>query len=487
MATHGILLHVSSLPNNYGVGSFGQCAYEFIDFLKKSNQKVWQLLPLGPTSYGDSPYQTLSSFAGNPYFIDLEFLSHDGLLSQKELKDQKVIDTKRVNYEELYLNRFEVLKLAFSRFDRKHLPYLKFIEEEANWIHDYALFMSIKNTMNGASWQEWPREYKFRDKGTLRKFTKEHRDEIEFWYFTQYKFASQWKQLHQYAKKNHIKIMGDVPIYVAHDSVDIWMNPTQYELDENLNPTLVAGVPPDAFSSDGQRWGNPLYRYDVMEKDHYTWWKRRILHALELFDIIRIDHFRGFEAYYAIPSHEVTAKNGTWMKGPGSSLWKEILKENKNAHIIAENLGFLTPGVERLLKDCNFPGMKVLQFTLLSDKLEDNMKTFNKNQVVYPGTHDNPPLKSWIGTLKRTQKEILFLKLGVNNTEDAITRIIRLVLGLKTHMVIVSLQDYLHLGETARLNTPGTTHGNWTWRVPKRSLTDNLANTIANLGETLKS
>jgi 4-alpha-glucanotransferase len=485
MATSGILLHISSLPNGYGIGSLGQTAYDFIDFLKKSNQKIWQVLPIGPTSFGDSPYQTLSRFAGNHYFIDLEFLCHDGLLQLKEVRELKTKE-QTINYHELFITRLPILRLAYSRFDKTSKAFQLFLEEEASWLPDYALYMSIKEVMQGKSWNEWDDEYRRRDKTTLRKFAKDHRNDIEFWYFVQFKFFQQWRQLHQYAKKNHIKIMGDVPIYVAYDSADVWTNPEYYELDETLTPTWIAGVPPDAFSEDGQRWGNPLYRYDVMAKDRYAWWRRRVSHALALFDIIRIDHFRGFEAYYAIPSHEATARNGKWIKGPGMSLWSEILKENSNANIIAENLGFLTPEVDELLKACNFPGMKVLEFTLFSDNPTDDIKTFPKYQVVYPGTHDNPPLKAWLATLTKKNRESLYHRLNVTTNEEAIDAIIDLALHSKCQMVIVSMQDYLHLGAASRLNTPGTTEGNWTWRMQKRSLNEILSTQIARITKQSK-
>ncbi|MFA6627031.1 MAG: 4-alpha-glucanotransferase [Bacilli bacterium] len=486
MKTSGILLHISSLPNPYGIGSIGQSAYDFIDFLKKSNQKVWQVLPIGPTSYGDSPYQTLSTFAGNPYFIDLEFLYQDGLLSLKDLKDHKVKDLKQVDYHRMYLQRIDLLRLAYAQFDKTHKPYQTFIEEEATWLNEYALYMTIKETMNGRGWYEWDEAFRRKDKSTLRKFTNTHRNELEFWYFVQYKFFFQWRQLHEYAKKNKIKIMGDIPIYVAYDSSDVWMNPQFYQLDASLVPTQVAGVPPDAFSEDGQRWGNPLYQYEVMEKDHFSWWRHRMTHALQLFDAIRIDHFRGFEAYYAIAYKETTAKQGYWVKGPGMNLWSQILKDHVDAPIIAENLGFLTPEVDDLLKKCQFPGMKVLQFTLLSHRAEDNIDSWNKNLVIYPGTHDNPPLKLWIVSLSRADKQMLFQKLGVLTTEEAIDKIIDLSFNSKAQMVIVTMQDYLHLGEGSRMNTPGTTEGNWTWRLQKRSLTETLVEKIAKRSQLAK-
>lgn len=478
MGTSGILLHISSLPNNYGIGSLGQVAYDFIDFLKKSNQKIWQVLPIGPTSFGDSPYQTLSTYAGNHYFIDLEFLCHDGLLQLKEVKELKVKEPT-INYNNLYHTRTSILRLAYSRFDKTTKSYQLFLEKEASWLLDYALYMSIKEVMQGKSWQEWDEPYRSRDKVALRKFSKDHRNELEFWYFVQFKFFQQWNQLHQYAKKNHIKIMGDVPIYVAIDSADVWTNPEYYLLDETLTPTWIAGVPPDAFSEDGQRWGNPLYRYEVMEQDHYSWWRRRIVHALSLFDMIRIDHFRGFESFYAIPNGDQTARNGKWIKGPGMRLWGEILKENNGAKIIAENLGFLTSEVDELLTACNFPGMKVLEFTLLSPNPNDDIKTFSKSQVIYPGTHDNPPLKAWIASLPKKSRETLYHKLNVSSNEEAIDAIINLALASKCQTVIVSMQDYLHLGAASRLNTPGSSEGNWTWQLQKRSLSETLAIEIA--------
>ncbi len=466
MGTSGILLHISSLPNNYGIGSLGQVAYDFIDFLKKSNQKNWQVLPIGPTSFGDSPYQTLSTYAGNHYFIDLEFLCHDGLLQLKEVKELKVKEPT-INYNNLYHTRTSILRLAYSRFDKTTKSYQLFLEKEASWLLDYALYMSIKEVMQGKSWQEWDEPYRSRDKVALRKFSKDHRNELEFWYFVQFKFFQQWNQLHQYAKKNHIKIMGDVPIYVAIDSADVWTNPEYYLLDETLTPTWIAGVPPDAFSEDGQRWGNPLYRYEVMEQDHYSWWRRRIVHALSLFDMIRIDHFRAFDTYWKVPAGETTARNGEWILGPAYDFFDYVYDKMPDLNLVAEDLGDLRPEVLELKDHYHMLGMRIAQFSFGDDMAKVDYK-LPEFCIAYTGTHDNAPVNGWysdlsVGEKKHAKAVMNHLQIHGKTMAD---RQIKWMLSSDAVLAIIMMEDFLALGNVGRINTPSTIGApNWCWKM----------------------
>ena len=406
MRSSGILLHISSLNNEYGIGTLGKEAYEFVNFLRDSKQKYWQVLPIGPTSYGDSPYQSFSAFAGNHYFIDLEQLKNEGLLDEQECEECKV-DRPYVNYGELYNTKTKVLRLAFSRFDCNDVQFKEFISNN-KWVLDYALFMSIKNSQPEGSWSGWADEYRRRDPQAIKDFKRKNKDDINFWIFTQYYFFKQWFYLKNYANSLGIKIIGDAPIYVAYDSCDVWSNPQGWQLDENLNPTVVAGCPPDYFSATGQLWGNPIYDYEYQKANGYSWWIKRIKHSLEIYDVIRIDHFRGFEAYYSIPATHTTAEHGQWVEGPGMSLFKKINQKLGKVNIIAEDLGLITDGVRKLLAETKYRGMKVLQFGF--DPYGDSTYAIHNvvnNCICYTGTHDNPTTKAWFNSLREDEKNYI--------------------------------------------------------------------------------
>lgn len=482
MKEAGILLHISSLSGAYGIGSLGKSAYQFVEFLQETNQKYWQVLPIGPTSFGDSPYQTLSTFAGNPYFIDLDILAEEGLLTKDELKAQKVRKQKEVVYAHLFQNRFLVLKKAFQRFNHQNQDYQQFIQKNSFWLEDYALFMSLKETFNYLSWDNWPDEYRFREVKALANYQQTNSDKINFWYFLQYQFYKQFTSLRAYANRAGIQLIGDLPIYVAYDSADVWSGVQNFQLDENLRMKLVAGVPPDFFSSEGQLWGNPLYNYQHMEQNHFTWWSLRLQQTLSLFDIVRIDHFRGFEAYYVVLAQDQNAKDGYWEKGPGMKLWSQIKKDIPNIKLIAEDLGFLTEDVHKLVRDCGFPGMKILQFALTSENEKDYPEYFHPNTIIYPGSHDNPPLKTWLASLPKNKRVSLQNYLQINKGDDEIYAIIKCALELKCKFSIIQIQDYLRLGNKTRMNTPGTLLNNWVWRLKKNDLSSKLIKDILSLG-----
>ena len=364
MRKSGILMHISSLPSDYGIGTMGKEAYKFVDFLKSAKQKCWQILPIDPTSYGDSPYQSFSTNAGNPYFIDMDILREEGLLKKSDYsKLDWGKDRKNVDYETIYENRFKVLKIAFEEFKKGDLSeFYDFLQKNERWISNYALFMSIKNENDGKSWLEWEDGLRKRDSHSLWEFKSSHEDDVMFWEFVQFKFFEQWNKLKKYANDNGVSIIGDIPIYVALDSAEVWVYPDLFELDENLVPKAVAGCPPDAFSPTGQLWGNPLYNWDRHREYGFNWWIDRIKSATSLYDVVRIDHFRGFEGYYSIPYGDKTAENGQWLKGPGIELFNAVKNELGDLPIIAEDLGFLTEDVHKLLRDSGFPGMKVLEF-----------------------------------------------------------------------------------------------------------------------------
>ena len=400
----GILLPVFSLPSEHGIGCFSKEAYQFVDMLKKAGQSYWQILPLGPTGYGDSPYQSFSTFAGNPYFIDLAALAGEGLLTDAESREYDSEEQdESIDYEKIYKTRFKVLKKAHERFrDRmagghhERDAYEKFVSENAFWLDDYSLYMAVKDKNNGVSWNEWDAPLKNREEEALTEAREELAEEISFYKFQQYEFDRQWKKLHSYANEQGVKIIGDIPIYVAFDSADTWAAPQMFQFDENNEPEGVAGCPPDAFSATGQLWGNPLYDWEYHKKTGYEWWIRRIEHCLKLYDVVRIDHFRGFDEYYSIPYGETTAINGQWLPGPGMDLFRAIEEKLGRPEIIAEDLGFLTPSVLKLLKDSGFPGMKVLQFAFDARESSNYLPhTYPENCVVYTGTHDNDTTRGW--------------------------------------------------------------------------------------------
>lgn len=478
MRTSGVLMPISSIPSPYGIGTMGKQARKFVDFLVKGGQKYWQILPICPTSYGDSPYQSFSSFAGNPYFIDLEYLCKDKLLTKKECESfQWGSNPKYVDYGIMYESRYALLRKVYARFTKKEpQDFEKFCENEKQWLDDYALFMALKDANGGQAWSNWDKSLRLREKKAMEEATEKYSEEIRFYKMLQYLFYQQWNALKAYANEAGIEIIGDVPIYVAGDSADVWANPEQFYLDENLNPIEVAGCPPDAFSDDGQLWGNPLFRWDVMKKDGYTWWTRRIKAMSELYDIIRIDHFRGFDSFYAIPAKDDTAKNGQWKQGPGMDLFCELEKKLGKLPIIVEDLGFLTPSVHKLLKDSGFPGMKVIQFAFDSREESDYLPhTYTNHCVVYTGTHDNDTVMGWMKTAPKASVKYAKEYLNLTKEEGYNWGMMRAAWSSVADMAIVPMQDILGLGSEARINTPSTLGNNWKWRATPEQIDAKVA------------
>lgn len=478
MRTSGVLMPISSIPSPYGIGTMGKQARKFVDFLVKGGQKYWQILPICPTSYGDSPYQSFSSFAGNPYFIDLEYLCKDKLLTKKECESfQWGSNPKYVDYGIMYESRYALLRKVYARFTKKEpQDFEKFCENEKQWLDDYALFMALKDANGGQAWPNWDKSLRLREKKAMEEATEKYSEEIRFYKMLQYLFYQQWNALKTYANEAGIEIIGDVPIYVAGDSADVWANPDQFYLDENLEPIEVAGCPPDAFSDDGQLWGNPLFRWDVMKKDGYTWWTRRIKAMSELYDIIRIDHFRGFDSFYAIPAKDDTAKNGQWKQGPGMDLFCELEKKLGKLPIIVEDLGFLTPSVHKLLKDSGFPGMKVIQFAFDSREESDYLPhTYTNHCVVYTGTHDNDTVMGWMKTAPKASVKYAKEYLNLTKEEGYNWGMMRAAWSSVADMAIVPMQDILGLGSEARINTPSTLGNNWKWRATPEQIDAKVA------------
>lgn len=476
----GILLPISSLPSKYGIGTLGKEAYNFIDFLVKANQSYWQVLPIGPTSYGDSPYQSFSSSAGNPYFIDLDILIEDGLL---QVSDVEGLDTNEeyIDYGRLYETRFNVLYKAYKNgIDKYSDEYNSFKYDNQNWLHDYSIFMAIKKHFNMVSWLEWPDEnIRKRNEDTLRYYEDLLKDDIEFYSFMQFLFYKQYKALKEYAVKNEIKIIGDLPIYVAMDSAEVWSDPKQFQLIENeLTPKDVAGVPPDYFSTEGQLWGNPLYDWDYMKNDNYRWWMDRIKGIAKYFDVIRIDHFRGFEEYWSVPYGEKTAINGKWVQGPSYDFVSK-LNEFENIEFIAEDLGIINEKVTELLNKAGLPGMRVLEFSMTADGTSFHCPHNHvQNCVCYVSTHDNTPIMGWLKTAKKQDLDLATRYYGLNESEGYNFGFIRGGLSSVANLFICQMQDYLGLDEKATTNNPGTL-GNWKWRLNKNDLTEELANKLA--------
>ncbi len=470
MRKSGILLHISSLPSNYGIGTYGKEAYRFVDFLDKCGQSYWQLLPLGPTSYGDSPYQTFSAFANNPYFIDL-----DQLVEEKLLRKSEIVATfksaRYVDYKELYEERFIILKKAFMRFNQNNKSYSKFIVDNKNWLNDYALFMAIKSKYGGLSWISWDEDLKQRKPSAIAQHEISLKEEIEFYRFLQYKSYEQWLVLKKYANDKGILIIGDMPIYVSYDSSDVWANPNDFDLAKDKLPIHIAGVPPDNYSKDGQLWGNPLYNWEIMEKNGYEWWVDRVKSASELFDMIRIDHFIGFQNFYSVPYGEKTAKNGEWKKGPGIKLFDVIKEKLGDVNIIAEDLGVITPEVRKLLKDTGFPGMKLLQFAFDSREESDYIPhLYTKNVIAYTGTHDNLTTQSWFSMLPEKDLRYCLNYINHSGNQSKVDSLIKATHACIADTTIIPMQDYLHLGDEGRMNIPSTTGNNWRWRLLKTEL-----------------
>lgn len=484
----GILLPITSLPSNYGIGSFSKSAYKFIDQLVKAGQSYWQILPLGPTSYGDSPYQSFSTFAGNPYFIDLDELVKEGVLTKKECKDCDFgDDPASVDYGKIYEQRYALLRKAYERSEiYKNEAYHKFIWENGYWLEDYALFMAVKERFDGKSWSEWADDIRLRYANALDYYREQCYYEIEFQKYLQFKFMEQWTALKAYANEKGIQIIGDIPIYVAFDSSDAWAHPELFQFNNENLPSAVAGCPPDAFSDDGQLWGNPLYRWDYHKQTGYAWWTSRMSHCYQLYDVVRIDHFRGFDEYYSIPFGDETAVNGHWEKGPGMDLFWTLERNLGKREVIAEDLGLMTPSVQQLVADSGYPNMKVLEFAFQPDEETGYLPhDYDKNCVVYTGTHDNDTVRSWYETLPKKNKT--FLHTYMNNAgtpaEEMNWEMIRLAMMSTANTCIIPMQDYLGLGNEARINHPSTLGCNWKWRLTEDQITTALLKQIRQLTE----
>ena len=486
MRRSGMLLPITSLPSKYGIGSFSKEAYDFVDTLKASGQNLWQILPLGPTGYGDSPYQSFSTFAGNPYFIDLDELVKEGLLLEEECNNYDWGDNKQyIDYEKIYLSRFKILKTAYKRSNIKENKRFKaYCNKNEWWLHDYALYMSIKDSFDGKPWIEWDKDIKLREKEAICKYEDKLGDEIIFYKYLQYLFTQQWNKLKAYANKNGISIIGDIPIYVSMDSADTWSYKELFQLDKEYNPIAVAGCPPDSFSKTGQLWGNPLYYWEYHSDTDYEWWIKRIEHSFKLYDVVRIDHFRGFDEYYSIPYGDLTAKNGTWEKGPGIELFNYINKKLGNVDIIAEDLGFLTNSVKQLLEDTGYPGMKIIQFAFDSREESDYLPhNYNKNSVVYTGTHDNSTICGWYKELIKEDKSMSINYINNKYTKNNAIHWDFICLAMRSvaDTCIIPVQDYLGLGDEARINIPSTLGNNWTWRMKPNSFSKKLNKKIYTL------
>lgn len=489
MRQSGILMPVFSLPGPYGIGCFSEEAYKFVDFLEAAGQSFWQILPLGPTSYGDSPYQSFSTFAGNPYFISLEELISQGLLTKEECQEADLgSDPCRIDYGKLYYNRFPLLRKAFSRsrIENKE-EFREFLEGNKLWIYDYSLFMALKDAHDGKSFAEWESELRDRKPEAIKEAEITYKDDILFYQYLQYEFNREYFKLKDYANKKGIDIIGDIPIYVAYDSADFWCNPGLFQVDEENRPTGVAGCPPDGFAPEGQLWGNPLYDWEKQKEDGYSWWIQRIRRSMELYDVIRIDHFRGLDEYYSIPAGSENAVNGKWVKGPGIDLFEKAKGELGDIRILVEDLGFITDSVRKLVKDTGFPNMKVLEFAFDSrDTGGANLylpHNYHHNCVVYTGTHDNETLVGWIRNLKGDNLRALqrYLDDHDKNAKHLAGKMIRMAQGSVADTCIIPMQDYLGLGNEARINRPSTLGGNWVWRMSQGSADEKLSKRILNL------
>jgi len=480
MRSSGILMHITSLPGPYGVGTMGAQAFAFVDFLKEARQRFWQILPLSPTGFGDSPYQSCSAFAGNHYLIDLDALVEAGLLNSGEISGIRWCrKEEKADFGLLYNNRLKVLRLAYSRFAGNE-SFDAFCEENSAWLPDFALFMALKECNGGKPWYDWAEDLKHRRADAMSAAREALVEEIRFYSFVQYLFFTQWNALHTYAKDNGVQIIGDVPIYVPLDSVEVWSQPHLFELDETLTPIAVAGCPPDGFTEDGQLWGNPLYRWDVHEEQGFRWWLDRLAAAGRLYDVIRLDHFRGFEAYWSVPYGDNTARYGKWVKGPGMAFVNALKKDLPDLPLIAEDLGFLTQEVLDLRDSGSWPGMKVLQFAFDPKEPSDYLPhTYGQNTVCYTGTHDNMTMRQWFETASAEEVEFAVRYMALTKKEGYVWGAIRTAMSSVSDVCIIQMQDYLNLGGKARMNFPGTlSDSNWTWRVKDGIINKDLADKI---------
>lgn len=508
----GILMPVSSLPSPYGIGTFGKDAYDFVTFVKECNHKYWQVLPLGPTTYGDSPYQSYSAFAGNPYFVDLDMLIEAGFLLKSEVisrdwgdgivpvnvseddavngrfgtyRDGNIGDERYVSYEKIYNNRFDILRIAYNRFKAacaeskktlaKGLPLYKqfdnFVKDNADWLEDYALFMALKSHFNNVSWGEWETDIKFRKPEAMSRYEEQLSDDIGYWKFIQFEFYLQWNALKQYANSNGIEIIGDIPIYMGYDSVDVWANQGEFQLDENLTPIKVAGVPPDAFSDAGQKWGNPLYDYDKMEANGFSWWRKRMAASAKLYDVIRIDHFIGIVKYYTIPADMPDARQGEYRQGPGQKLLDVINESIGDKKIIAEDLGVEVPEVAKILKENGYPGMKVLEFAFGGDRKNPHLPyNYTQNLVCYGGTHDNETLLGFFEDRGDWELGYAYDYFDTRDKGRMVDQVFRAAYSSVAVLTVFAVQDILKLGNWARMNLPSSMGNNWKWRMQKGQL-----------------
>lgn len=484
----GVLLHITSLPGKYGIGSLGKEGYEFVKFLVKAGQKIWQILPLGPTGYGDSPYQCFSAFAGNPLLIDIDRLVHRKLISKSDIPNES-FDEDRVDYGRVINFKYSIFRKAFENF-KKDNSYIKdsfkrFCNNNSFWLEDFSLFMALKSHFGGRSWLEWDVDVKFRKHDALEYYRDTLKEEIEFHKFLQFIFFDDWMELKSFANRNGVEIVGDIPIFVAMDSADTWSNTGIFMFDENLVPIKVAGVPPDYFSATGQLWGNPLYDWDKLRATNYEWWIRRITMSLKIYDYIRIDHFRGFAGYWAVPYGSETAVNGRWEKAYGLELFSKVQEAlGGKLPIIAEDLGVITPDVVELRDKFGFPGMKVLQFAFNnwndSEYLPHN---YDRNCVVYTGTHDNDTTVGWFNSISDDDKEYVMKYAGVASSKEINWVLIKLAMSSSAVFSIVPMQDILGLGSEARMNRPGVAYGNWSWRLKSKQITNRIIDRLYDLSK----
>lgn len=492
MRASGILLPIFSLPGKYGIGCFSKEAYNFIDFLANAKQKYWQILPLGPTSYGDSPYQSFSTFAGNPYFIDLDSLIERGILDKKSVSKADLgNDANDIDYNKLYLNRFPLLRQAYENSNiNKNPQFHEFRRNNEYWLRDYAMFMALKDFFGGGCFTEWPEDIRRRFGYSMDYYQEKLYFDIEFYEFIQYEFYIEWTALKEYANSKGVQIIGDIPIYVAADSADAWAHPELFQMDSEGHPTAVAGCPPDGFSPTGQLWGNPLYNWDYHRNTGYDWWIRRMEKCRQLYDVIRIDHFRGFDEYYSVPAEATDALGGCWMKGPGYDLFNTINNRLPGTEIIAEDLGYITDGVRYLVKQCDYPNMKVLQFAFdsrdSSGPFEYLPYNYDKNCVVYTGTHDNETLRGYLDSILPEEVTLIseYLDMDVNDKDKLVWGLIRTAHSCTAKMCIIPLQDYMCLDNSARINTPSTLGANWRFRFNKSDINKTMAVKIAKLTTT---
>ena len=483
----GVLMHISSLPGKYGIGSFGKSAYDFVDFLVRSKQTYWQILPLGTTSYGDSPYQSFSAFAGNTHFLDFETFVKEGLLTEDELAGNWGDDSTTVDYALVYEKRRPILEKVVQRFLEKEdlTDYHRFVEEKAEWLEPFAEYMAIKESFDMKSWSKWTDEdIKRRKPEALATYREKLADKLEYHRVTQYLFDKQWKALKQYANEHHIQIIGDMPIYVAEDSVEMWATPHYFKTDEVGNAACVAGCPPDGFSPLGQLWGNPIYNWRAMKLDGFTWWIKRLKASFELFDVVRIDHFRGFAAYWEIPAGATDATGGEWVKGPGFDLFEAVKNELGDLPIIAEDLGFMDDAVIELREATGFPGMKILEFGFMGSEPSstDLPHYYPVNSVSYTGTHDNDTVLGWYESASEEERN--FCNRYLNRTEEPISyAMLRSLYGSVSKMTIATMQDLLQLDTTARMNIPSTLGGNWVWRMQEGDITQEVEDFLLEITE----